>query len=110
METRVDPDFDSRLEPVEQLALRINRMMDHNNYADSRGRAWLMPVVGIIAICVTIILSALGISSQFASFEGEMREWKRATEARLTQDDERAERDEQMLFLMRGGPAPKTDP
>lgn len=76
----------------------LNAMRGGNTGQPQPLRGSVLAIIGIISICVTIIGSALAVSSQFSTFEGEMREWKRATDSRLTASDARAERDEQLLF------------
>lgn len=98
----LDSDVDMTNDDFEKI-LRAFRSMNANagrNYNEGNTRN----VIGIIAVCVTIILSALGIAAQFSSFEGEMREWKRATESRMDNRDARIEHDEQLLFERLKGP------
>lgn len=99
----LDTEVDMNNEEFQLQMLRAIRGMNANSggYRETPGKN----VIGIVAICVTIIICALGVSSQFSNFQGEMREWKRATDEwkketniRLEHLDQRAERDEQLLF------------
>lgn len=92
LDTEVDMDNDQ----LSQLVRALRDTRDLRQEANPRHP--ILAIVGIISVCVTIVGSALAISSQFSTFEGEMREWKRATDVRLERTDARMEHDEELLF------------
>lgn len=81
--------------------LRAIRSMNGNgngNRSHDGMRGVVLAVCSIAAVCITIMGSAMAISKEISTFEGEMREWKQATSARLDRDETRAAENERLLF------------